>query len=84
MSNNRPEGFYSRYLRKLGEQREARGEPPAPDVAPAEYWEQRRRNEALKDQQPKAGKCAEFLGSDAPRLRRQAKRLRRSGALGVS
>ena len=83
MSNNRPEGFYSRYLRKLGEQREARGEPPAPDVAPAEYWEQRRRNEALKDQQPKAGKCAELLGQ-MPRTSATGKAAPTTGALGVS
>ena len=42
-----PEGFYCRYLRQLGERRAAEGNP-SPDIAPPEYWEGRRRKEALK------------------------------------
>jgi hypothetical protein len=46
----RPEGLYMAYLRRLGEQREARGEPPAPDCAPESFWKQRREQEAMKDE----------------------------------
>jgi hypothetical protein len=42
----RPEGFYSRYLRLLGERRAAAGEP-APDIFPPDYWRER---EAWRDQ----------------------------------
>ena len=45
-----PEGFYCRYLRQLGERRAAEGNP-SPDIAPPEYWEGRRRKEALKQEQ---------------------------------
>jgi hypothetical protein len=37
------------YLKRLAEQREARGEPPAPDICPPEYWAERKRNEELKE-----------------------------------
>ena len=50
MTNDKhPEGFYSRYLRILGERRAAEGKPPAADICDSQYWGQRRRNEALKD-----------------------------------
>jgi hypothetical protein len=52
----RPRGFYAAYLDELIERnrakREAQGLPPASDDDD-EYWNERRRNEALKDQ-PKA------------------------------
>jgi hypothetical protein len=48
MSDNRPEGFYSRYLRQLHERRERDGLPPATDIAPQSYWDERKRNEELK------------------------------------
>jgi hypothetical protein len=49
MTNDKhPEGFYSRYLRILGERRVAEGKPPAPDVCPPEYWQRRRELEELK------------------------------------
>jgi hypothetical protein len=33
--------------------RHAAGKPPAPDVAPEEYWEHGRWNEEMKNQPPK-------------------------------
>ena len=41
---------YLEYLEKLRRQREEAGLPPAPDIAPQSYWEERRKKEALKDQ----------------------------------
>jgi hypothetical protein len=50
MASDQPEGFYSRYLRQLGERRAAEGKPPAEDIAPAEYWQRRRELEELKQE----------------------------------
>ena len=40
--------IYSRYLRQLHERREREGLPPATDIAPPEYWEQRCQDELSK------------------------------------
>jgi hypothetical protein len=51
MTNDKhPEGFYSRYLRILGERRVAEGKPPAADICDDDYWQERQRNEALKQE----------------------------------
>jgi hypothetical protein len=34
----KPLGFFLRYLQRLAERREARGEPAAEDVADDDYW----------------------------------------------
>ena len=34
----KPLGYFLRYLQRLAERREARGEPPAEDVANDDYW----------------------------------------------
>jgi hypothetical protein len=36
-----PQGFYVAYLLRLAKEREARGEPPAPDVHDDQYWAER-------------------------------------------
>jgi hypothetical protein len=43
-NSNRPVGFYARYLQRLREQREQAGLPPAEDICPDEYWQERQRN----------------------------------------
>jgi hypothetical protein len=48
-NDNRPVGFYMKYLQRLAERRAATGKPPEPDIAPEEYWRQRREYEAMKD-----------------------------------
>jgi hypothetical protein len=53
-NDNRPKGFYVSYLERIGKQREQAGLPPAPDIAPPEYWEQRREDELAKQLPPKA------------------------------
>jgi hypothetical protein len=42
-------GFYVAYIERLIERRAANGEPPAPENFSNEYWDERRRNEALKE-----------------------------------
>jgi hypothetical protein len=54
MSDNRPKGFYVAYLERIGKQREQAGLPPAPDIAPPEYWDKRRKDETDKDCRRKA------------------------------
>lgn len=49
----RPGGLYLEYLNQLIAKRHAAGKPPAPDVAPEEYWEHGRWNEEMKNQPPK-------------------------------
>ena len=39
---------YLQYLERLAKEREARGEPPAPDVCDDTYWNNRGRVEELK------------------------------------
>jgi hypothetical protein len=39
---------YLEYLARLGKQREQAGLLPAPDIAPPEYWDKRRKDEADK------------------------------------
>jgi hypothetical protein len=51
--SNRPVGFYIRYLQRLHEQRERAGLSPAADICDDAYWQERKRNEELK-QQPRA------------------------------
>jgi hypothetical protein len=41
-------GFYISYIERLIQRREAAGKPLAPDVAPEEYWNERREREAEK------------------------------------
>jgi hypothetical protein len=41
-------GFYVSYIEKLIQRRADAGLPPAPDNCDDEYWEHRRRNEAMK------------------------------------
>jgi hypothetical protein len=48
-----PEGLYCKYIRQLGERRAAEGKPPAEDICGDDYWQQRKRNEELK-QLPRA------------------------------
>jgi hypothetical protein len=43
---------YLEYLQRYGDHKRANGEQIT-DIAPPEYWDERRRNEALKDK-PKA------------------------------
>jgi hypothetical protein len=52
-NDNRPAGFYMKYLQRLAERRAAEGKPPEPDIAPEEYWRKRREDEAMKDLPPK-------------------------------
>jgi hypothetical protein len=52
-NDNRPIGLYVKYLQRIAEQRERAGLPPAPDICDDSYWQQRRRDEELK-QQPRA------------------------------
>jgi hypothetical protein len=40
---NRPTGFYAEYLEQLIKSRAAAGLPPADDIAPEEYWGERRK-----------------------------------------
>jgi hypothetical protein len=47
--SHRPVGFYVRYLQRIAEQREQAGLPPSPDIAPPEYWQRRREDEATKE-----------------------------------
>ena len=48
--SNRPVGLYDKYIQRIAEQRERGGLPPAGDIFDDEYWLQRQRNEALKQQ----------------------------------
>ena len=52
---NRPQWRpYLEYLQRLGDRREARGEAPAPDVAPEEYWRKWRENNQIESPEKKA------------------------------
>jgi hypothetical protein len=42
-NSKRPKGFYVQYIERLIQRREAEGKPSASDIAPAEYWDERRR-----------------------------------------
>jgi hypothetical protein len=42
-------GFYVSYIERLIQRRAERGEPPASEVHDSDYWEHRRRNEAMKE-----------------------------------
>jgi hypothetical protein len=51
MTNDKPRWRpYLQYLEQLGKRREERGEPPAPDAAPPEYWQRRRELEDMKNE----------------------------------
>lgn len=52
-TTQRPVGFYVRYLQKLIERREASGRPPAADIAPDAYWNQRRLNKQQFEEFPR-------------------------------
>jgi hypothetical protein len=54
VENNKPTGFYVRYLQRIAEQRERAGLPPAADICDNAYWANRRRDEELKQQPRKA------------------------------
>jgi hypothetical protein len=71
-SANRPTWKpYMQYLERLADGRAARGEAPAPDVAPQAYWDERRRNEALKELPPlnKGGMNGIAPTAEVPALR---------------
>jgi hypothetical protein len=55
-NSNRPTGLYVKYLQRLHEQREQAGLLPAPDICDSEYWDQRRRDELLKQQSREGAK----------------------------
>ena len=46
-NNNRPTGFYIKYLEALNAKRKAMGLPPAPDIHSESYWEQWRDQHGL-------------------------------------
>ena len=43
-------GFYIRYLQRIAEQRERDGRSPAEDICDDDYWQQRKRDEELKQE----------------------------------
>jgi hypothetical protein len=45
----KPLGFFLRYLQRLAERREARGEPPAEDIADGAYWLERAKRARRQD-----------------------------------
>lgn len=52
-NSERPTGLYLQYLNRLIEKRRASGET-LPDLHDDEYWDERRRNEAMKELPRKA------------------------------